>query len=358
MKGQWMDDLAQRLKQTQQTLPLISSDLPPVGGTIKAEPEHFQVEEILPYPACGEGEHVFITLRRKQWNTGDVGAELARCFGVASIDVGWGGRKDRQAVTTQTFSVRLPLAVPEIEVRKRLAALPFEVLGVARHRNKIKTGHVAANRFRILLSDVPPEGFQAAEAIAGTLRRLGLPNFFGAQRFGIDMGNIDRAVQFLRKQRAARGKKEEFTVSVLQSALFNQWLSERMSRGEYRTLLAGDVAQKTDTGGLFVVTDVDEASERFHRGAVVYTGPMFGAKMMPAADAAGDYETRTLAASGLSAADFGRLKSPGTRRRAILSIDDLDIQADPGGLLFSFTLPSGAYATMVMREFTRQPLAR
>ena len=29
--------------------------LPGIGGTIKATPEHFLVEEVLPYAACGEG---------------------------------------------------------------------------------------------------------------------------------------------------------------------------------------------------------------------------------------------------------------------------------------------------------------
>ena len=41
-------------------LPCVSEALPGVGGVIKTEPEHFEVEEILPYSACGEGEHVFI----------------------------------------------------------------------------------------------------------------------------------------------------------------------------------------------------------------------------------------------------------------------------------------------------------
>jgi tRNA pseudouridine13 synthase len=332
---------------------LITADLSGVGGTIKAEPEHFQVEEILPYAPCGEGEHVFITLRRKLWNTDDLAAELSRCFSVPRLDVGWGGRKDRQAVTTQTFSVRMPLATPLSEIRARLAELPFEIVDVIRHRNKIKTGHVAANRFRILLSGVAPQRLETAEAIAEALRRRGFPNFFGQQRFGIEMGNIGRAVELFGRQRPARGKKDEFMVSVLQSALFNLWLSQRMSRGDYRTILSGDVAQKTDTGGLFVVTDPAEASERFNRGAIVYTGPIFGAKMMSADGVAAEYEKNTLVSLGLDTQGFVRLKSPGTRRRALLYLQELTIEPATEGLLFSFTLPSGAYATMVMREFMR-----
>jgi tRNA pseudouridine13 synthase len=347
------DPRAEILHGTMQNLPFVTGDLPGLGGAIKAAPEHFEVEEILPYAPCGEGEHVFITLRRISWNTDDVAAELARCFGLKRIDIGWGGRKDKQALTTQTFSVHLPLHMAIAEIRKRLSDLPFEIIDVVRHRNKIRTGHVAANRFRILLSDVTPQQLAPAQAICAALLSSGLPNFFGEQRFGIDMGNIDRCLRFWDRRRPQRSREDAFMVSVLQSALFNLWLCERMARGEYRTILPGDIAQKTDTGGLFVVRDTTEAVERFSRGAIVYTGPMFGAKMMWAEDLEAEHEIRTLSALGMTPDDFKRLKSPGTRRPAMLHLDDLGIEPAPNGLRFAFTLPSGAYATIVMREFMR-----
>jgi tRNA pseudouridine13 synthase len=349
------DPRAERLKAAMQNLPFVTDPLPGVGGTLKAVPEHFQVEEILPYAACGEGEHVFATLRRKMWNTADVAAELARCFGLKSMDVGWGGRKDKQAVTTQTFSLHLPMSMDLSEVGARLAGLPFEILDLQRHRNKIKTGHVAANRFRILLSQVAPSALEPARAIAAAIQRQGLPNFYGEQRFGIQMANIDRGLHLLDRRRPVRGKQDDFLVSALQSALFNLWLAERMRRGQYHTLLAGDVAQKTDTGGLFVVQDLTEASLRFAQGAIAYTGPMFGAKMMAATDSAGQYETALSEAFGLDADALKRLKAPGSRRRASLGIEDLAVEPDDQGLLFTFTLPPGAYATIVLREFMRTP---
>lgn len=349
------DSRAEVLKSAMQNLPFVTGDLPGLGGTIKAAPEHFEVEEILPYTPCGEGEHVFITLQRKLWNTDDVAAELARCFRLKRIDVGWGGRKDKQALTTQTFSVLLPVHMATGDIRKRLADLPFEIIDVVRHRNKIRTGHVAGNRFRILLSDVSPNQLAAAQAIRTALLSSGLPNFFGEQRFGIDMGNIDRCLRFWDRRRPERSREDAFMVSVLQSALFNLWMCQRMARGEYRSILPGDIVQKTDTGGLFIVRDIAEAAERFSRGAIVYTGPMFGAKMMRAEDQEAEYETRTLGAVGMDPDAFKRLKSPGTRRTALLHLDDLRIEPAPTGLLFTFTLPSGAYATIVMREFMRKP---
>ncbi len=349
------DTRAETLKQAIAQPPYVCADLPGIGGAIKATPEHFQVEEILPYAACGEGEHLFVTLRRKLWNTADVAAELARCFGLKSMDVGWGGRKDKQAVTTQTFSLLLPMSQSLEEAAARLADLPFEILDLKRHRNKIKTGHVAANRFRIVLTEVTAAALAPAQAMAQALRQRGLPNFYGEQRFGFNLANIDRAFQLLQRRRPVHGKQDELLVSALQSGLFNLWLAQRMTRGEYRTLLLGDVAQKTDTGGLFVVEDLAEAAARFAQGAITYTGPIFGPKMMAAADAAGEHETALLTAFALTTDDFKRLKAPGSRRRAILNLEDLTVQPDEQGLCFTFTLPPGAYATIVLREFMRPP---
>ncbi len=347
-------DLGKQLKQAMLQLPYISSDLPGIGGVIKASPEHFQVEELLPYAPCGEGEHVFIRLRRQGWNTADVGQALGRLFGLRSAGIGWAGRKDKHAVTTQSFSLQLPMAQPISEIESKLEGLPFEILEVKRHRNKLKTGHVAANRFDIILCDVPPDAMDTADAIVQRIKMSGIPNYYGEQRFGFDLRNIDRATAILRRGRA-RGKKEGFMVSVLQSALFNLWLKDRIERDAVNAVLKGDVVQKTDTGGMFVVEDVEEAQQRFEARKLVYTGPIFGYKMRSADDEARHYESGILKSFGLELETFKPLKASGSRRRALLYIEDLSIAHAEDGLRFVFTLPSGAYATTVLREFTRKP---
>lgn len=343
------------LKQELADLPYVSAHLPGIGGTIKARAEDFQVEEVLPYTPCGEGEHLYVTLKRRGWNTVDLGGALARCLELKPQDVGWGGRKDKRAVCTQTFSLHIPQTAAMNDIKKQLQQLPVEVLNLQRHRNKIKAGHVAANRFRILLSGVGPSTIDQARAIARFATRYGVPNYYGSQRFGIAMGNIDRAIALLNRPKKTRGAKRGFMVSVLQSALFNQWLSRRIRRGAFGTIISGDLAKKTDTGGLFIVEDTAEAADRFARGAIVYTGPIFGYKMMAPGDEAARREAQILTDNHLTVADFKPLRAPGSRRPAVLRPSDLEIQEADAGLTFSFTLPSGAYATAVMREFTREP---
>ncbi len=347
-------EIAQQLKIAMARLPYITSDLPGIGGAIKASPEHFRVEELLPYAPCGEGEHVFVRLRRTGWNTADVGQALGRIFDIRGAQIGWAGRKDKHAVTTQSFSLQLPLSQSMAEIEASLIASPFEILEVKRHKNKLKTGHVAANRFDIILADVPPQRFDQAVAIAQRIHDTGIPNYYGEQRFGFELRNIDRAVAVLRRGKA-HGKKEGFMVSVLQSALFNLWLKERIERDALNTLIKGDVVQKTDTGGMFVVEDLEEAAQRFDKRQLVYTGPMFGFKMKSAGDAAGRYEQRLLDSIDLDLMAFKPLKAAGSRRRALLYIEELSVESVESGLRFVFTLPSGAYATTVMREFTREP---
>jgi tRNA pseudouridine13 synthase len=345
--------LSQRIKEAMSRLPFITEHLPGLGGVLKADPEHFKVEEILPYAPCGEGEHLFVTVRRSGWNTADVAQAMAKRFGLKNQDVGWGGRKDKHAVTTQTFSLRLPLALPADQAHVLLQQLPFEILALKRHGNKLKTGHVAGNRFQITLSQVAPASLDKALAIAGALTQTGLPNYYGEQRFGHHMHNIDRAAALMQHPHKSRSREDAFTVSVLQSALFNLWLKTRIERGDFSTLLLGDVAKKTDTGGLFVVDDVNEAAQRFEAHQIVYTGPIYGHKMMAAAYDAGDYEAHILTAFQLDLQAFKPLRANGSRRTALLYLNDLAIEPCPSGLQFTFSLPSGAYATTVLREFMR-----
>ena len=332
-------------------LPFVSEPLPGTGGVIKARPEHFVVEEILPYAACGQGEHVYATFRRSGWNTADAARAIQKRLDLAPSDVGWGGRKDKTAVVVQTVSLRCGVNFPLSEIEQAFADLPFELLSVDRHRNKIKTGHVAASRFIIVLSQPNPEALPRALAVAAQLKRTGVPNFYGPQRFGHGMQNVPRGFALFSSGKRAR--RNAFMVSVVQSALFNIWLKQRMQAGDYRRLLKGDVVKKTDTGGMFTVADLAVETPRFDAGEIVYTGPIYGFKMRSGEDAAGQREAALLDQFGLDTEAFRPLRAPGSRRPAILHPADLTVEEVQEGLCFTFTLPSGAYATTVMREFTR-----
>src|SRR5210317_1968524 len=79
-----------------------------LGGKIKAEPADFVVEEQFDEAFSGEGEHLYLQIRKIGQNTHWVAEQLAKMAGVRSKDVGYAGRKDRFAITTQWFSVPTP----------------------------------------------------------------------------------------------------------------------------------------------------------------------------------------------------------------------------------------------------------
>ncbi len=341
------------IKSRLENLPFVSEDLPGIGGRIKAEPDHFVVEEILPYAPCGTGEHLYVTFKRSGYNTVDAAQLIQRRLDLKKTDMGWGGRKDKHAVAIQTISLRISEKIALGEIREKLEDLPFEILTLKRHRNKIKIGHVAGNRFAIVVSSPEPNALERAVAISDCIKKIGVPNFYGPQRFGIGFRNIDTAWSLFFNNKNKRSRKNPFMVSVMQSALFNIWLKNRMETRDHMNLVEGDIVKKTDTGGMFTIEDMAVESKRFENKEIVYTGPIFGFKMMAPKNRAGQLESDLLKNFNITPDDFRKFRAPGSRRPALLIFNSLEIEPHPQGIEFRFTLPSGAYATTVMREFVR-----
>jgi tRNA pseudouridine13 synthase len=340
-----------RILMNADDLPYFTADLPGVGGEIKVEPAHFVVEEIPLYEPSGEGQHIYVRLTREGWTTRALQNELAQLFDLRDVDVGCAGRKDKHARTTQTFSLNMPNA-DEAEVARRIEEeLPVELAWVQRHRNKIKAGHLLGNRFRIVVLRPGEEALSRAEAVVQALRRRGLPNVYGPQRFGREGDNAERGREILFTGRGPRKRwLRRLLLRAYQSALFNTWLVRRIERGWFERLLTGDIAKKLDTGGLFEVEDAPAERPRFERDEITYTGPIYGSRMWWAAGEPGDLEHEILEQAGVTEELLDRAHLNGSRRRARLLLDDLTVEPHPDGLLLTFSLPKGSYATTVLRE--------
>ncbi len=334
-------------------LPLITADLPGIGGHIKAEPDHFQVQEVLLYEPSGEGEHIFVRLTREGWTTRALVERLARLFGLRERDVGYAGLKDKHARVTQTFSLWLPRVEAQEVARLVADALPVQVHEARRHRNKLKPGHLLGNRFRILVIEPSPDALSRAQAIAQALQSRGLPNFYGPQRFGTMGTNAQRGRQVLMGGGPRKRWLRRFLLSAYQSELFNLWLAARIQRGWFTRLLTGDIAKKLDTGGLFEVSDAQVESPRFERREITYTGPIYGAKMRWAGGEAGALEREILSQEGVTEEQLRQARLDGSRRPARLFVDNLHVAPHPQGLLLTFALPKGSYATTLLRELTK-----
>ena len=334
--------------------PLLTHDLPGVGGRIKVSDEDFDVEEVPSYEPCGDGDHLFLWMEKRGVAPEFFARGVAQRLGISPGAVGTAGLKDRHAVTRQWVSVPKEC---EAHVGK-LDADNVRVLKFARHTNKLKPGHLKGNRFRILVRDATNP--DAATAILDRIRTHGMANFYGPQRFGRDGSTVDLGMKCLagKAPRRIRPFLYRFALSAVQSLLFNDTLARRMNDGLFRTVIDGDVMTKWPFGGMFVATDVPAEQARFDARETVTAGPMFGRKTFPAAGTAAEREATVLSDNGLSIHSFGGFGKLvlGTRRQNLAYLDDLSAVWEPEGLRLTFTLPAGSYATVLLAEVMKVPL--
>jgi tRNA pseudouridine13 synthase len=345
--------------------PLLTADLPGIAGTLKSQPEDFEVEEIPAYPPSGDGEHLFLWIEKRGVSADELSRHLSSVLGISPGDLGIAGLKDKHAVTRQFVSVpsRLESLVPSLNTDH------IRVLSATPHKNKLRTGHLHGNRFRVLVRNVDPDALAKATTIAERIGQIGLPNYFGSQRFGHNGSTLKQGLSLLsetgtareptRKARDRHRSNRRFlhrlALSAAQSWLFNQVLAERLRDGLLDHVMLGDVMQVCATGGLFIALDLAAEQPRFEAHETVVTGPMFGPKMKPATDEPATREQRVLDAAQLSPDAFRRYGhlTDGTRRPLLVRPADLQISAVSDGLWFEFALPSGSYATVLLREFMK-----
>src|SRR6266851_1597690 len=331
-------------------LPLLTANLPGIGGRIKTQVEDFEVEEIPAYEPCGAGDHLFLWVEKRGMGAEYFQRQVARRLGIPTGEVGTAGLKDRHAITRQWISV--PSAVQDHVAE--LDGDGIRVLGVHRHTNKLKPGHLRGNHFRILIREVDPAAGDRLPPILDRLRAEGLPNYYGSQRFGRDGETAILGMDLLtgRKANLRNSFLKKLALSAAQAALFNDYLSRRLTDGLMRRVLPGDVMCKWPAGGMFVAQDVAAEQARFDARETVHAGPMFGRKTFPAAEEAAAREAHVLRDAGLTTSSFhgfGKLVQ-GTRRHNLIYCDDLAAAVESEGIRLTFSLPAGSYATVLLRE--------
>jgi tRNA pseudouridine13 synthase len=398
--------------RSEENLPYLTDNYPGIGGRLKVEPEDFFVEEIPLYQPSGEGQHVYVEIEKRGLSTNAAKKMIAHALNISSNAIGYAGLKDARAVTRQTLSINN--VVPAII--EALNFPNIKILRVNCHQNKLKVGHLSGNRFLIRVREVTKNALPTAEAILEILTKKGVPNFFGRQRFGnranthllgemlirknisefvaeylgrpqpqeaapaqaarqlIDVGRWAEALaqwpdalsderrvlaaivqaggQLDVAFRALDKRSKRFFVSAFQAQLFNELLADRLKSLDQ--LQKGDVAYIHSKGAAFIVEDVATEQPRADRFEISPSGPLFGPKALLAEGEPGQREQAILTTRGLSKDDFRvpGLKIRGARRPYRFNLKDANVWWDDG-LLVSFELPPGAYATTVMAEIMK-----
>lgn len=323
---------------------------PPLQAVLRRVAEDFVVDEVHDLTPDGDGDHAWLVVRKRGANTDWVANALARYCGVRPVDVGYAGLKDRHAVTTQVFTVHLPgkpdpdwSAFPHDEAR---------IVEAHRHRRKLKRGALRGNAFSLTLRDVQGDA-SAAERCLQAITGQGVPNYFGDQRFGMGGANVARAEAMFAGKRCDRPTRS-MLLSAARSHLFNMVLAERVRQGCWQSALPGEVWSLAGSRSWFGPEALTEAlAERLDRGDLHPSGPLWGRGALPTAEAARALEEQVVAPfetlrAGLEAAGLEQ-----DRRALRLLPADLTWRwLDRQTLTLQFTLPPGAYATVLVRELT------
>jgi len=312
---------------------------PLFAANIRTTPGDFDVTEELGFEFTGDGEHDYLYVEKTGANTEWLGRQLARFAEVPAKDVGYSGLKDRHAVTRQWFSVPRWNAPDWSGIRIEGVA----VLAVKRHARKLRRGAHKANHFRIVMRGELPDRAVLEERIR-SIAAMGLPNYFGEQRFGRDGGNLRLADDWAAGKRLPRHKRG-IAISSARSYLFNEQLHARVKAGSWNRLSPGDLANLDGTGSVFAVDEIDADIERRCAEMDIH----------PAAELAGE-GSDTGHEAWQKAFDKARVKAGSRSLR--LRVDDLQMETGDTCVRLTFTLGRGAFATSVLREIARYPVAR
>lgn len=323
---------------------------PVLTARIRASAEDFFVEELPGFEPSGVGEHLLLTVEKRGMNTAFAAKRIAAWAGVDESAIGHAGLKDRHAITRQRFTVWLPKRLaPEIAA---LQSDDLRVLDHAWHARKLPRGALVGNRFVLVLREVAGERAAIDERLAAIAAR-GVPNRFGEQRFGRGGGNVQQAVAMFAGRRVKR-EERAMLLSAARSELFNRVLDARVAAGTWDSALDGEVWMLDGSRSVFGPEPLDAALRaRLASFDIHPTGPLWGAGELRSTGAVLAIERDALQG------DTARRLRAGLEREG-LQQERRALRMRPGAMAWHwredgvlelrFELPSGCYATTVLRE--------
>jgi tRNA pseudouridine13 synthase len=323
-----------------------------ISGQFKFSAQDFQVTEILGYEPIGEGEHIYLWVRKTGLNTAYLAEQIAKFTQLPLRAVTYAGRKDKHAQTEQWFSVHLP-GKGEFDWTK-FNEPGAEVLKSIRHNKKLRTGVLKGNQFNITLRKL--SSTSGINARLQQIKKTGVPNYFGSQRFGNTLhdprgGNLVLADKMINGETIRNRNKRSMAISALRAWLFNEMLNSRLQNDCLSTPMPGDVMQLAGSNSFFCAQNLDnDTNERLQQRDIYLSAPMWGKGQLASQSDALKFEqdlaqqhitiTQTLEDLGLK-----------QERRAInLFPNELEWSWLDDTLNLSFSLPSGTFATSVLRE--------
>jgi tRNA pseudouridine13 synthase len=201
---------------------------------LKQQPDDFQVEEITTVQPAATGPFALYRLEKRGWSTPDALAAVRRRWNIEPRRLSYGGLKDRHASTTQYLSI---FHGPRRGLRHHTIRVEYLGQVAAAYTSQ----DIQANRFRIVLRDLPSDQRPAIAGRLAVVAEEGVPNYFDDQRFGSVRGGGEEFIARLLVQ----GRFED----ALRLALTAAYEHDRAPQKEEKRLLVehwGDWARLKD----------------------------------------------------------------------------------------------------------------
>lgn len=319
-------------------------------GILKANPEDFVVVEDLGFAPDGEGEHLLVRILKTDCNTRFVADALAKFLKIHAREVSFAGQKDKHAVTEQWLCARLPgKEMPDLS---KFQLEGCQVLEYARHKRKLRLGALKGNQFTLILREISDR--DDVERRLQAVAVQGVPNYFGAQRFGIGGSNLLGALRWAESGAPLRDRnKRSFWLSAVRSGLFNQQVSIRLKKPEFNQVVDGDALQLAGRGSWFVATPEERAQlqERVDNRELMITAALPGSGEWGSQREALAAEQAAVAEETQLQALLVREKVEAARRAMLLYPQQMSWNWwDDVTVELRFWLPAGSFATSVVRE--------
>lgn len=318
-------------------------------AVLKATAEDFQVDEVLDIPLSGDGEHLWLWVEKRGLNTEEAARRLAKAAGVPLRTVSYAGLKDRQALTRQWFSIQLPgKADPDMSAAENDS---LKIFDCKRHKRKLQRGAHAANGFTLRLTQLHADKARLDDRLE-SIRQHGIPNYFGAQRFGYEGGNLGEARHYAERQALPEQRNvRSRLLSTARSYVFNQVLAARVADGSWQRAQVGDLLAFTDSRSFFPAGEAECSDPRLAILDLHPTGPQWGEGDSPAGGATAELEN-SIAAREASLCNW-LIKAGMEHERRILRLPIGRLTwhyPEPDILQLEFVLPAGCFATALVRE--------
>jgi len=381
----------------------IVREIVPAGNVLETDKAYLPQDlSEVPFPG---GKFVRFVLQKKNWGTINALREIAKKVGRGVKSIGYAGMKDRISVSTQIASV---FGVTEQDIAK-VHIKDISINGCWQSNRGADMGDLLGNSFSVRLDDASD-----TVSVWDTVHELNgvMPNYFDRQRFGLRMnnpkigmhilnGNFEYAViefltstahetnesavaarneladsldfgkaanrfpKYLRYEKAVlshlannptdyagairaipRGIRVMF-VHSLEDLIFNISLEGRIRAGEWSTGLSCNA-------NWYGFPDV--AKLAMHDDGAFQLGNIIGYETED--KYISDTENEIMADIGIDKNSFSiksmpELSAKGSFRPLFAPFKDFETQHIGNRITLSFSLPAGAYATIMLHEITK-----